>query len=406
MSLQSYRAALRIRGVPSSLLLMFVVRLPMTAAGLTMTLHVVSELGMGYGAAGLVGAVTTGGTALGAPLLGRFFDRYGLRPVIAVCAIASTVYWLTASHLPYVALLCTALPAGLLAIPAGPVGKQILAALVPERQRRSVFSLDTVSVELSFMIGPALGIGIATAFSGTVALSAIGICFGVGGLLLWLMNPPIRNSDEIGAGELYRPRLRQWVNRSLIATWLTAFGALFVLIGTELSALAVLRASGNVELTGVVIAVICLASLIGGLVYGAASRTPSQRTLMFLLAALLIPVAVLDEPWWLLAIALIPSNLVCAPTLAATSEAVSRLAPPQVRGTAMGLQDSSVRLGLAVGNPAIGLVIDHGSASWGFAASGLVGVVIAGVAMLLVGFSTTSKPAAPRESKQRTRAPR
>ena len=73
--------------------LMFLARLPMTMNGVMMTLYVVTGLGRGYGAAGLVGAGITLGMALGAPLLGRCLDRYGLRPVVAVCGIGTTAFW-------------------------------------------------------------------------------------------------------------------------------------------------------------------------------------------------------------------------------------------------------------------------------------------------------------------------
>ncbi|WP_309236085.1 MFS transporter, partial [Amycolatopsis sp. SID8362] len=84
--------------------LMFLARLPMTMNGVMMTLYVVTGLGRGYGAAGLVGAGITLGMALGAPLVGRCIDRYGLRPVVAVCGIATTAFWVAAPHLPYAAL--------------------------------------------------------------------------------------------------------------------------------------------------------------------------------------------------------------------------------------------------------------------------------------------------------------
>jgi len=79
---------------------------------------------------------------------------------------------------------------------------------------------------------------------------------------------------------------------------------------------------------------------------------------------------------------LIPTNMMCAPTLAATTETTSRLAPPQVRGEAMGLQDAATRLGLALGSPVVGFAIDHSSPEWGFAAAGLGGLVIAAAGLL------------------------
>ncbi|WP_199429950.1 MFS transporter [Qaidamihabitans albus] len=390
MSLQPYLRVLRLPGVPASMVLMFFARLPMTAMGITLTLHVVSELGRGYGAAGLVGTATTLGSAAGAPLIGRIIDRHGLRPAVAACGLASATYWLSTPHLPYEVLVLVALPAGMLAVPAGSIARQVLTALVPPPQRRTAYSMDIISLETSFMIGPAVGILVSTQLSSTVALTGIGIAFGGLATALYLVNPPVRTTAEASTPRGMRPPIRAWLTAPLAATLLVATGALFVLMGTEIAVLAALRDAGQVEWTGAVVAAMCVASLAGGLVHGAVRRSLSQLTLMVLLAALVVPVGLLDRPWWLLALALVPMNLACAPTLAATTESVSRLAPPGVRGEAMGLQDSATRVGLALGGPVVGFVMDHSAPGWGFAAAGLGGLVFAGAALLL-----RRKPASP-----------
>ncbi|WP_329056696.1 MFS transporter [Amycolatopsis sp. NBC_01488] len=360
---------------------MFLARLPMTMNGVLMTLYVVTGLGRGYGAAGLVGAGVTLGMALGAPLLGRCFDRYGLRPVVAVCGIGTTAFWFAAPHLPFAALAAVAVPAGMLSVPAGSLARQILAALVPASERRAAYSLDTISIEATFMIGPALGITALTTLSPTFTLSALGALFGGTALLIWLIDPPIRESVEPGASTT-RPPLRSWLTGRLVATLLIAAGTLFVLVGTELATLATLRSHGAIGVTGLVIAVMCAASITGGIVHGVVRKSLPQSVLMLLLALLVVPVGLADHPWWLLMLVLIPTNLLCAPTLAATTETVSRIAPPQVRGEAMGLQDASTRLGLALGSPVVGFAIDHSSPAWGFAAAGLGGLVIAAAGLL------------------------
>ncbi|WP_410593555.1 MFS transporter [Amycolatopsis sp. lyj-23] len=360
---------------------MFLARLPMTMNGVLMTLYVVTGLGRGYGAAGLVGAGVTLGMALGAPLLGRSFDRYGLRPVVAVCGIGTTVFWFAAPHLPFEALAAVAVPAGMLSVPAGSLARQILAALVPDEELRAAYSLDTISVEATFMIGPAIGIAAITTLSPTFTLSALGALFGGTAFLIWLIDPPIRASAEPGASTT-RPPLRSWLSGKLVATLLIAAGTLFVLVGTELATLAALRANGDIGMTGLVIAVMCTASMTGGVVHGAVKKSLPQGLLMLLLALLVIPVGLADHPWWLLMLVLIPTNLLCAPTLAATTETVSRIAPPQARGEAMGLQDASTRLGLALGSPVVGFAIDHSSPEWGFVAAGLGGLVIAAAGLL------------------------
>ncbi|QFU85643.1 MFS transporter [Amycolatopsis sp. YIM 10] len=397
MPFQPYRRLLALPSVPSSMLLMFFARLPITAMGITLTLHVVTDLGRGYGEAGLVGTATTAGSALGAPLIGRAIDRYGLRPVVAVCGVVSAGYFLSTPHLPYLALVLVALPAGMLAVPAGSIARQVLAALVPDAQRRTAYSLDTVAVEVTFMVGPSLGILISTQFSSTAALTSIGVLSGVVAVLLYLMNPPVRADHEVVTGE--RPPLRSWLSRELVATLLIAAAATFVLVGMELAALATLRENGEVDWTGVVIALMCVASLVGGIVHGAVHRSLSQVTLMVLLAVLTIPVGLAGTPWWLLALVLVPSNLVCAPTLAATTEAVSSLAPARVRGEAMGLQDSATRIGLAAGGPVVGFVMDHSAPGWGFVASGLGGLALASAGIALRSrFGARTRVRAPAES--------
>lgn len=389
---QPYRRVLAVPGMPVTMLLMLLSRLPMTAMGITLTLHVVSTLGQGYGAAGLVGTATTAGSAIGAPLIGRMIDRYGLRRVVVVCGAVSTTYWLSAPHLPYLGLLAVTLPAGLLTVPASSIAKQVIAAKVPPENRRTAFAMDTVSVEVSFMIGPALGIMITTQTSSTVALTSIGMAFALVALALYVLNPPVRNAQESRAATGLRPPMRTWMTGRLIATLLIACGAMFVLIGTEVTVLASLRSVGEVGWTGLVIVIMCVASLIGGLMHGAVRRSLSQLTLMVLLAILVLPVGLFDQPWWLLALALIPTNLVCAPTLAATTEQVSALTPAAVRGEAMGLQDAATRLGLALGNPAVGFVIDHSAAEWGFAAAGVGGLLFAAVGVVLQRRSSDRVP--------------
>ncbi|MEU6645090.1 MFS transporter [Saccharomonospora sp. NPDC046836] len=383
MPLQPYLRVLRIPGMPASTVAIALARLPMTAMSITLTLHIVSDLGRGYGAAGLVGTATTAGTAVAAPLVGRMIDRHGLRPVVAVCGIVSAAFWTSSPHLPYPVLLVAALPAGALVLPAGSIARQVITALVAEPQRRTAFSLDAISLEATFLIGPAIGIAVATGLSSTVALTGIGAVSAVCAAALYLLNPPTRTPEEAERSTGRRPPLRVWLDRRLFATLLIAIGALFVLVGTELAALAALRESGDVAWTGALIAVMAVASLLGGLVHGAVRRSLSQLPLMVLLAVLVLPAGLVTEPWWLLALVLIPTNVVCAPTLAATTESVSRLAPPEVRGEAMGLQDSATRIGLALGSPVVGFVIDSSQPGWGFVAAGAGGLVFAAVGAAL-----------------------
>lgn len=378
-----YRGVFALPGVAPTMLVMVLARVPQTAIGVTLTLHVVGELGLGFGAAGIVGAATTIGIALGSPVLGRVLDRVGLRPVVLVCGLSSLTFGLLAPLLSYPALLASALPMGLLGLPASSLARQVIAAQVPVEHRRAAYSLDAMAVEVCFMVGPAASVFVSTQFPGGTALRMVGIAYGLAALGLWLLNPPVRTAQEVAEDTGARPPMRSWLNLRLIATLLVVMGSLFVLVGAELTMIAALRANGELAFTGVVFVVVCLASIVGGLWHGAARRSLSQVPLALLLAALTVPVGLLDASWWLLAILLVPSNMACAPAIAATGESISNSTPSSVRGEALGLQSSAMMAGVALGNPVVGLVLDNFGVAAGFAAAGAGGLLFAGVGVLL-----------------------
>ncbi|SCL53072.1 Predicted arabinose efflux permease, MFS family [Micromonospora citrea] len=376
MNLKPYREALALPGLRSLLLVSVLARIPLTATGVTLTFYVVLDLGRGYGAAGLVGAAITVGAAIGGPLLGRLIDRHGLRPVLVLTGIVEAVFWSTAPMLPYPLLLPAAFLAGSLALPIFSVVRQSVAALVPPERRRPAYALDSMSVELSFMVGPALAVAAVTAISARTTLYLVGAGIVAAGIAFWVLNPPTRGGGEPVGPQPKVPR-RAWLTPRLLAVLAISTAGTLVLGGTDVAVVAVLRESGDVGWTGAVLAVWAVASLVGGFAYGAVSRSFSPLALMGALSLCTIPVGLGGAHWWLLCLALIPAGALCAPTLAATADAVSRLAPASVRGEAMGLHGSAVTVGIAVGAPLAGAVIDASAPAWGFAVTGGIGALVA-----------------------------
>lgn len=368
----------------------FLARIPTTAAAITLTLHVVLTLDQGYGAAGLVGAASTVGMAIGAPLLGRLIDRRGLRTMLAVATVAEAVFWTVAPTLSYPALLVGALLGGMLGLPVFSVVRQSLAAMVPAPRRRTAFALDAMSVELSYIIGPALGTTLALTLSTRGAMWIIGSGWVLSGLALWRLNPPTRS--EGGLATPAAP-IRTWLDLRMVGVLLATAAATFMLFGTELSMIAALQTGGHSGTIPAVNAAWCLASLAGGFAYGAARRPAPLFGLVALLGAATLLVA-LGGPWWSYLILLVPTGMLCAPSLAASAEAVSALAPEQSRGLATGLHGSSITMGAAASTPLAGLLVDIGSPSIAVLVVGAAGIVVAGIAagMSRLSSSAVSQP--------------
>jgi MFS family permease len=354
-----------------------------TAAGITLTLHVVLDLHRGYAAAGTVGAASTIGMALGGPLLGRFVDRRGLRPMLLATTVVEVIFWALAPELPYPVLLPVAFISGALTLPVFSVVRQSLAALVPEEHRRAAFSIDSMSVEISFMAGPALAVVIVTNASATITMWGVGVAMMLAGLGLYVFNPPTAGGGERAADA---PAVRHRVlHPRLVTVLVAAAGATFVLAGTDVGIVAVLREAHELSWSWAVFIAWGAVSLAGGFVYGALPRPWSPFVIMALLGLCTMPVGLAGH-WQWLCLLLVPAGFLCAPAVASSSEAVSRLVPASVRGEAMGWYGSALTTGTSLGAPAVGFVVDRYGTTWAFAVAGAGGAVVALLAMLVVRY--------------------
>ncbi|GAA1750218.1 MFS transporter [Nonomuraea bangladeshensis] len=377
MALDPYRRLLKIPGVPTLLLVGLLARVPATATGMALTLHVAEVLHLGYAKAGLVTMASTIGMAIGSPLSGRLVDRHGLRPVLAVTTAVQAAFWACAWALPFPALAAAAALAGLLALPVFSVTRQCLAAMVPAPQRRTGFTLDSMLVELSYMTGPALAVAGLTALGSPVTMTVIGVGMTLAGLGLLTLNPPTRSEaekeHEALGGKVAR---REWLTPAFGGLMATVAAATFVLTATELSMVATMTDAGDTEWVGLAVGIWCVYSLIGGFVYGGLSRGFSPFALIAGMGLLTVPVGLAGGDWRWLILALLPAGLLCAPALSSTVDVVSGRVPAAARGEAMGLHGTALLIGGAASAPIAGAVIDGVGSSWAFTVAGLAGVAI------------------------------
>src|SRR4051812_2844391 len=241
MGIDAYRSALRRPVVRRVLVLGIVMRIPLWATNVVLTLHVVSHLHRSYGAAGLVSAVVTIALSISAPWRGRRLDKVGLRKAVAPSLVVLAVCWSIAPFVSYVPLLGLAALAGLFTVPTFSIVRQALMSAVEPEERKTVLSMDSIAIEISFMVGPAAGVLLATVVPTSWALCACAFAMLAGDALLWVVNPPLRSDaasaepDAPGTGRL------SWVSVQAVAVLGMVGACTLVLTGTDVAIVAALR---------------------------------------------------------------------------------------------------------------------------------------------------------------------
>ncbi|WP_163164567.1 MFS transporter [Arthrobacter sp. Alg241-R88] len=422
MNFALYRELLAVQPIRRLLLVGMIARIPHSAAGVLLTLHIVLTLGEGYAAAGAAAAVMTIGIALGAPWRGRRVDTVGLRKALIPSVVSETVIWSIVPHVSYQWLLPLVFVGGLLTLPIFSVVRQSLGVLAEGEQRRTAFALDAITTEVVFMIGPAAGAIVATSGFSVAGLTIVGVCTSLAGLFLMWFNPPTRSAASGDGCEADQQRAAEaavvstapahlqeaaadlapaaahngrstglkekvagsftWFTATVAALFAVAAGAGMVLSGTDVGIVAALETGGHQAEIGIVFLFWCAASVVGGLIYGAMHRPVPPIVLLLGMAALTIPMGFAHDTWTLALVAILP-GLLCAPVLSSASEKVADLVDEARRGEAMGWYGSALTAGVALGAPLAGVFIDQVGPSGGFVSVGAAGVVLCLIGLVL-----------------------
>lgn len=413
MGMTAYRRLLENRTVRSVLLLGFVIRVPVWATYVVLTLHVVTGLDRSYTAAGLLATASTIAVAVAGPWRGRALDRIGLRATIGPQLVVLTLVWSVAPFVPYAALLVLAVVGGLANLPLFSVVRQALISAVDDEDRKAVLSLDAIITELSFMLGPVLGVLLATWVDTSWALLGTQLVGVGGGLVLWWVNPAlvpapsqaaalpestaVPESSAVEAGPTPEA-VPMWRNPAIGAVLAAGVATTVVLTGTDLGVVAALREMDEPASIGWLLAIWGAGSAVGALVYGALHRPVPLNLLLALLAATTMPVAFATDRLTL-GLLLFGCGLFCAPTVTAASEALTRAVPVTSLGEVLGWQGVAFTAGSAAGAPIAGVAIDHGGWQAAFVVTGAVALVAGLIALVLeVGRARVRAEPAPRPS--------
>lgn len=379
VTFSGYRAVLAVPSVRGVLALSMLVRVPMFASMIAVTLHVVGTLHQSYGMAGLLTAVSTVSIAVAGPWRGRLLDRIGLRRTLTPSLLVQAVCWSVAPFVGFWPLAVFFAVGGLLAVPTFPIVRQVLIANVPSDMRRTALALDSALTEVAYMAGPLIGVWAATTFDTRLAFLALEWASLIGALALWYLDPPLRHDDSEAAGGV--GGVRSWMTTRAVVVLGAAGATMFILGGVDVAVVAALRSMGHPTAIGWVLAGWGLGSMVGGLLYGAWHRAVPVFWLLLALGALTVPVAwATSLPAF--AVLLLVGGALVAPSITATVDTLSRVVPSTAMGEAMGWHGTAFTVGIAAGAPVGGFVIDHFGWAAGFAVTGAVGVVVGTLGLL------------------------
>jgi MFS family permease len=392
-SVAGYRTVLRLPGARHFFFCALVGRLSYGIVGLALLLVLRTSTGS-YADAGAALAGFGLTTSLLAPVRGRWIDRYGVGITLTrlsaafavVLAVMAAVSW--RAHHSSLLLITLALVAGCVPPPLGPTTRQVWSRIAADpAQLRTAYSLDTVSEEVLFTVGPILTGVIAAAANGAVALM-LGAAVNVIGTLAMSRSPLVAGAAFTGRAAAGARPLRQPAFRRLV---LTLFGLGAALGGVDVAVLSIVSQQHRGSTTaGMLLAVYSLGSAVGGSVFGRLSSMaevpkPLPRLVSLLTLGLVCVALAPDLP--LLGVTIFATGLAVAPTLVVAYTLADQITGAAHRTEASTLVNSGNNLGGAAGAAGAGILVDrHGGH-----VTLLVSAAVTGATAMLLG-SATSEP--------------
>jgi MFS family permease len=365
----------------------FLGRMPMSMFGLGTLLLIASVTGR-YGLAGFVAAAGSVCYAVCAPQAARLADRFGQRRVLRPLTVffaAATVALIgcAVGRAPVWVMVAAGGLAGASMPSIGSMVRARWSALLGDSPLlHTAFALESVADETIFVIGPALVTVLATeVYPAAGVVVAMVAC--VTGTLLFAAQrgtePPSggRPPPRAAAPGRRGPRIPAPGLLTLAPVYL-CLGAMFAAI--DLSTVAFAAQHGHKPLAGFILGSYALGSAVGGLLYGSRSwAAPAHRRF----ALTLVLVAAGSATFWalpglgVLAVVIFCSGLAISPTFIAGFSLIEQQAPVRRRTEGIAWLTSAISIGVAVGSPAAGHLVDAGGARSGYVfAAGCGGVAV------------------------------
>lgn len=364
-----------------------VARLPLAMLGIALLVHA-RHLTGSYAAAGVVTGANAVSLGVGGLLLGQIVDRRGQRTVLLASALASC------SLLGMIAVLPVGAPLPLLVALAVGLGlstpplEACMSTLFPELLSdpaavRAAYAVDATAVELTWVFGPPLALGIGALLSTGAGLVATGLLI-LGGTAAFVAQPASRAWKPAPAGPKQRGgSLATPAMRTLVIV-LLALGVVFG--AAEVGVTAAAQALGNTAAAGPLLGLWGMGSLLGGAVavrLGGGAHTAAGLSLVLgALAVGHLALAAATGSALLLGAVLVIAGAAIAPTYASVFAMVEKAAPAGTVTEAFAWLGTAVAIGASVGAAAAGAMADSISPAAAFALAGAAGAVAVLVCLL------------------------
>lgn len=376
-------AAVRAPGVPRTLALALLSRVPLSAIGLLLVLQI-RHLGHSYTLAGACSGACALGMAIGSPLLGRIIDRAGQAIVLSTTAVAivaiTGLFAVLPAAAPAPAFLLVALLIGAVQPPVGSCVRVLWRRMLDGPGFSALVTLDASLQELAFLSGPLLLIGLA---SGIGAAAALAVTAGITGLVaaLFAMLPETRRfggAEEPAANAGGAPAERALHNGGvrllLIVSALmgVAFGA------TELGLVTTADHHGARGASGILFAVWGVGSFVGGVLWTRSAHSRDGAAAMpWLLLILGVTTALIGAlpTMVLVGVGITLAGAAVAPLFGVVYSRMGEVAPAGALTEAFTLETSAITAGIALGSALAGAAASAFGAPAAF--------VLAGAAFLI-----------------------
>jgi MFS family permease len=386
--LHKYVEFIRQPDVGRLLVVALLARMPVGMVGFAMLMFLRESMG-NFALAGTAVGINFIAVAAAAPIQGRFIDRHGPRRLLLVTGIVQPLALLAIVagvklQMPFAVVAAAAALAGLFASPITTLTRTLWRhRFERDEDRRTAFALDAVAIEINFTLGPALVAAILATLNATVAF-AVAIAAVVAAVVVFMLSPALRYFKRDAAerhllGPLTEPRL--WL------VFVTTFGLTMGFGFMEIGYPAYATALAWPALGGILLAINSLGSALGGAIYGGVHfKAPVERQFACALALMSVPLflhAVVTTTVWFALVAFLAGALI-APSIAAQSVLVSRLAPSRYATEAFTWSSTFIVSGIGAGMAAGGAIVETLGVRYAFATGAVVVAAMAVLALAIV----------------------